>query len=156
MCFSIQLTRNWIRTPIEIYRQKTAPFPAHIGSLSTFEMTCVVDVIYDGRTITILVIVDSGCQESLVLVFVDIQALNLTPLSTRETVMPDHSRATVEVYSEAMIRIRLTDGSYIEATVNPTYLTPVITEEVGVLCQERLLGHPAQFKARFQWENVDS
>ena len=128
---------------LTLWIEYIATAPAHIGSLSNIEMTCDVDIIYDGRTITIPVIVDSGCQENLILELVDIQTLNLISLSTREAVMPDHSRATVEVYPDVMIRIGLMDGSYVEASVTPTYLAPVITEEVGVICLERLLGYPA-------------
>jgi hypothetical protein len=120
-----------------------------IHSMSTFEMVCNVVVSHGERSITIPVIVDSGCQEALTLEQGDIEQLGLEQRGDDRSIQyPDGSVGPAQVYEEVTVSFTLSDGSRVEASVVPIYLIPShpTSERAGVEGIERILGFPAMDK----------
>lgn len=111
-------------------------------------MVCSIVVSRGDISITIPVIVDSGCQESLILERVDLEQLRLEQWESRSIQYPDGSVGQAEVYDEVNVSLTLSDGSSVETSVVPIYLIPshTIPEAAGVEGSERILGFPAMDK----------
>jgi hypothetical protein len=78
-------------------------FHIEILSRSHYEMSCEAHVIYGDLRITLLMIVDSGCQEELTLERADAEALNLPQVGTRIVQYPDGSSGNVTVYEPVTV-----------------------------------------------------
>ncbi len=113
-----------------------------IHSLSSYDMTCMIRVIYGDLAITVDVIAGSGCQEELILEPADVTALNLPSIGTRDLGYADGSTGRATMYDKVTVELTLSDGSTVHADVVPTVLERV-SNYIGVVATKRLLGFPA-------------
>ena len=110
-------------------------------------MTCpaILENLDSGVSISVEVIVDSGCQFPLTLDDDDILTLGLgLSTATGRTTLPDGSIAPLQYYRAVQLTLTLNDGSIAQAILNPLVITKDETEDaIGVNAHERLIGFPS-------------
>jgi hypothetical protein len=105
-------------------------------------MSCAFTITNGDKTITVDVVVDSGCQEELLLEARDIESLGLTDVVRQEDViMPDNSICSTNIYKAVSVVLTLSDGTTAAASVTPCCFAKSTEAVEGVPTAMRLAGY---------------